>query len=368
MDLGIFMMPLHAPDKPFLTSLREDQAAVLLADEIGCSEAWVGEHYSSESEPITSPLIFLASLMAETKQIKFGTGVINLPQQHPAVVAGHVAMFDQLCEGRFIFGIGAGGLASDFELFQMPDVATRGQMLAESIQTILEIWKQDPPYEIDGKHWNISLKDAVWPEIGVGRMARPYQQPHPPIAMSIMSPSSSTAKVCGTRGWIPLSANFLPSFHLASHWAMYVEGCEAAGHRPDRSKWRVARNIVVAESDAEAEDYIHNPDNAPHFYYEYLITMLKKRNATAAFKTRPDMTDDEVDAAHGVKTMYIAGSPDTVTEKLVALREETGDFGTLIATQHDWDDVAFNRRSLTLLANEVMPRFRAHAEATQAAE
>ena len=53
--------------------------------------------------------------------------------------------------------------------------------------------------------------------------------------------------------------------------------------------------------------------------------------------------------------MVVAGSPGTVTQKLVAFREEVGDFGTLIATAHDWDDEARWRRSMRLLADEVMP-------------
>ena len=48
-----------------------------------------------------------------------------MPQMHPATVAAHVAMFDQLCRGRFIFGIGPGGLVSDFELFNVGDAPLR---------------------------------------------------------------------------------------------------------------------------------------------------------------------------------------------------------------------------------------------------
>ena len=95
-----------------------------------------------------------ATLIERTKQIKFGTGVINLPQQHPAIVAAHAAMFDQLAEGRFIFGIGPGGSPGDFEMFKLSNPPDRPRMMQESIETILQIWSQEPPYEFPGGYWD----------------------------------------------------------------------------------------------------------------------------------------------------------------------------------------------------------------------
>ena len=80
--LGMFTMPMHHPDRDYTAFLAEDQEAIVLADRLGFSEAYVGEHFSSWSERITSPLIFFATLIPRTTQITFGTGVINLPQMH----------------------------------------------------------------------------------------------------------------------------------------------------------------------------------------------------------------------------------------------------------------------------------------------
>ena len=60
--------------------------------------------------------------------------------------------------------------------------------------------------------------------------------------------------------------------------------------------------------------------------------------------------------------MVTWGSPATVTEKLVSLRDEVGHFGTLTVTAHEWDDPTFCKRSMTLLAEDVMPSFAKHAE------
>ena len=55
MDLGIFMMPVHHPARDYATVLEEDREAVILADELGFTEAWIGEHFTSKPEQITSP-------------------------------------------------------------------------------------------------------------------------------------------------------------------------------------------------------------------------------------------------------------------------------------------------------------------------
>ena len=236
--LGMFMMPFHPYDRDYGSVLAEDQEAIVHADRLGFTEAFVGEHFASLSEPITSPLIFLATLVPRTERIVFGTGVLNLPQMHPAAVAGYAAMFDHLCRGRFIMGIGPGGLVSDFELFNVAQSELRPQMMQESIDAILKLWAEDPPYDIPGRFWNISLKNHVYPEFGVGRIPRPYQRPHPPIALSLLTPNSASAKTAGERGWIPISGQFFHRRYLRGHWEKYAEGCEAVGRRPDPDVWR----------------------------------------------------------------------------------------------------------------------------------
>ena len=129
MELGIFAMPLHHPERDWQTVLQEDREMIIMADKLGYSEVWIGEHVASKGEPIIYPLMFLASVIGETQQIKLGTGVINLPHRHPAHVAGEVAMLDQMSNGRVLFGIGPGGLSCDAELFDHLDGGERSRMM-----------------------------------------------------------------------------------------------------------------------------------------------------------------------------------------------------------------------------------------------
>jgi len=113
MNLGFFTMPIHPLGKDWRQTLKEDREAFLLADELGFTEAYVGEHVTDKAENITSCIAFIAWIAAATKQIKLGTGTINMPNSHPASIAASMAMLDHMLDGRLIFGISPGGLLSD---------------------------------------------------------------------------------------------------------------------------------------------------------------------------------------------------------------------------------------------------------------
>ena len=95
MRLGMFMQPVHNPARNFTQVLQEDRETIILADQLGFEEVFVGEHLTATVEPITAPLVFLATLIEKTRQIKFGTGVFCLPQHHPVQVIVAVAILQK---------------------------------------------------------------------------------------------------------------------------------------------------------------------------------------------------------------------------------------------------------------------------------
>ena len=365
MQLGMFMMPLHPIGRPLDELLTENIEKAVLADRLGFEEVWVGEHFSIKTEPIPAPMMFMSALLDKTSHVKLGTGVVCLPQHHPAVVAAEVSLFDHMSKGRLLFGIGPGGAPSDFEMFGTEDGKARNAAMMESIDIILDLWSHGPPYEIEGKFWNLRMADSVMPEFGVGYIWPPYQKPHPPIALSAMSPYSGSVRTAGKRGWSPISAGFIPAYSVASHWEMYQKGCEAAGRPADGNDWRVARNIFISESAEEAREHVADREAPSFFYFDYISRLLRKAGFFQIIKPDPDMDDDAVTTEAIVEDVVIAGTPDSVLDQLVAFREEVGPFGTLIQVAVDWGGAygARERRSMELLAEKVMPRF---AEATGA--
>jgi len=189
--LGYFTMPLHPPARDYSETLREDREAIVLADELGFAEAFVGEHVTDLAETVTDSAVFLASLAHLTTRITLGTGTVNLPNGHPAAIAAKIAMLDHLLEGRFVFGISPGGLPSDWEVFGNLDLDRR-EKFRECIDHVLAIWTGEAPYRLEGKHWTISTERTQIAEIGQGAIVRPFQQPHPPISSRNASSSSTT--------------------------------------------------------------------------------------------------------------------------------------------------------------------------------
>ena len=208
MKLGYFTMPVHPPARSYVETLKEDREAFILADRLGFAEGYCGEHLTDTAENIPNSMMFIATLLGVTSQMKVGTAVVNLPYSHPVVVASNAAMLDNLFEGRFILGIGAGVLPSDAEALQLLE-ADRNAMFAEAIDHILALWAGTPPIDLKGKYWTISTVKTRWPEIGLGDIVKPYQKPHPPIAGTATTADSGGLIALGRRGWWPISSHFL---------------------------------------------------------------------------------------------------------------------------------------------------------------
>ena len=356
MKLGFFTMPIHPLDRDYVETLQEDREAFLLADELGYSEAFCGEHLTDKAENITNSMLFLAALVHDTKNIKLGTGTTNLTHTHPVLAAAHAAMLDHMLQGRFLFGISPGALASDMEALDILDV-DRNEMFAEAIDTIIKIWTTDAPYNIKGKRWTVSTEKTQFPEIGMGPMAKPFQKPHPPILGTVVAPFSKGVIEMGKKGFLPISANFLQPKWVATHWANYAQGCVEANRTANTADWRVARSIFVADDEKTAESYGKTDSNSPYrFYYSQLFQKLKRAGREAVFKLERDQPDEEVTLDFVVDSLVIAGTVNSVVDQILAFRETTGDFGTLLYAGKDWTDKALGKRSMELLATEVMPR------------
>src|SRR5271165_3823264 len=121
MRLGYFTMPVHPMHRDWSETLRQDREAIILADQLGFYDAFVGEHLTDRCENVTNSMMFLATLIPETRQIKLATGTANIAQTHPVLLAVQAAMFDHLAQGRFVFGISPGALTSDAEALGILD-------------------------------------------------------------------------------------------------------------------------------------------------------------------------------------------------------------------------------------------------------
>jgi alkanesulfonate monooxygenase SsuD/methylene tetrahydromethanopterin reductase-like flavin-dependent oxidoreductase (luciferase family) len=358
MRLGYFTMPLHPAQRAPSQTLEEDREAIILADKLGFYDAFVGEHLTEKSENVTNSFIFLASLVHATQRIKLATGTSNLSHSHPALIASHAAMFDHLARGRFIFGVSPGALRSDAEALGLLD-EDRNKIFADAIDVILAIWERDAPYDIDfpGNRFKLSTARTRIAEINRGELYKPYQKPRPEIVGTVVAPGSRGVIAMGERDFHPLSANFLLSQYLPSHWENYAAGKRNAGRSADRAEWRVARTIFVADDDKVALRYGRQDANSPYRYYWRMMgKKMRFSNRQIVFKTHPEQNDAELTDDYLVERLVLCGTVNRVVDQVLALREEIGDFGELVYAGMDWVDPALAKRSMELMATEVMPR------------
>jgi alkanesulfonate monooxygenase SsuD/methylene tetrahydromethanopterin reductase-like flavin-dependent oxidoreductase (luciferase family) len=356
--LGYFAMPMHPLGRTWADTLREDQDAVVLADSLGFHDAFIGEHLTDQYENITNSLLFLATLISQTKQIRLGTGTTNLSHQHPVLVAVNSAMFDHMSGGRFILGVSPGALPSDAEVLGILD-EDRNQIFGEAIDVITRLWQEEPPYAIDlpGNRFKVTTVSTFDPDAGVGIVPKPLQLPRPEIVGTVVAPFSKGVVAMGTKDFHPLSANFLLPQWVATHWPNYVQGKEAAGAEASSGDWRVARTVFVADDDATAQRYGRDDPNSPYrFYYNKMLAKMTKLGRLGLFKTHKDQADEEITLDYVLDKLVLTGTVASVAEQVLALREETGDFGELVYAGLDWVDPALGRRSMELMAENVMPQ------------
>ena len=226
-------------------------------------------------------------------------------------------------------------------------------MTEEAIDVILKLWSSDPPYEHEGEFWQFRIKESLDIENQVGFIHKPLQQPHPPIALPGINYNSYTLRLAGQRGFAPFSAAIPAGNMLADNWVTYEKASVDAGRSPSRSEWRVARQIFLADTTEEAVNRVRT--NSAGRNFEYLASLMDAGPGRGWLKRDSEMADADCTMDYWLTEQIIAGDVDHVLERLLALREEVGRFGTLILMCFDWDDKDCWLRNLELFANELMP-------------
>ncbi len=358
MEIGYFTMPLHPAGSDLTQSMDEDLEQIIFLDEIGFKEAWIGEHFTAGWENIAAPDLFIAKAIPLTKNIILGTGVSCLPEHDPFVLAHRIAVLDHLAKGRFYWGIGAGSFIGDFEAFHVdPQTGEQRELTNESLEFILNLWNNPKPGEYQNKRWHFSVPEPQV-DVGLGVHTKPYQKPHPPIAVAGITANSGTLKIAGANGWIPMSINFATKGVLKSHWASVQEGALNSGIIPDRTKWRIARDVYVADTTEEAKEGVKEGTLARDFT-DYFFKMVPKiRGNLDVFKTDKSMSDADVTIDYMIENLWLVGSPDDVARQISELHKYVGGFGTLLVMGHEWRPKDKWARSMRLLVEEVMPKLK----------
>ncbi len=204
MDVGILMF-VTGQSLPVTELAKECEAR-------GIESLWVPEHpvvpaaYEtryplSEDGKLPRPytdlpdqFAVLAAAAAVTNRLRIGTGICLVPERDPVMLAHQVASLDWLSGGRFLFGIGAGWLKEEMDLFT-PHFAYRFAFMREAVEAMRALWTGEPA-AFSGK-W-IGFPAAVC-------RPRPVQRPHPPVILGGMGPNALKRVATWGDGWMPIA-------------------------------------------------------------------------------------------------------------------------------------------------------------------
>jgi probable F420-dependent oxidoreductase len=170
---GLNMRPCHRPETLLTVAKAAEQAVY--------DSFWGGEHIVLADTPdaraplppmtefvdLTAAIAFAA---AETRTLRFGTGIMILPLRNPVILAKQIASLDVMSGGRLIFGVGIGNIELEFRSVGMP-FDHKGQRAEEALALMKALWTMRQPH-YEGRYFSIS---------GVRAEPRPLQHPHPPI-------------------------------------------------------------------------------------------------------------------------------------------------------------------------------------------
>jgi len=227
-------------------------------------------------------------------------------------------------------------------------------MMKEALKIMMGIWGTEGGFDYEGKYWSCHIPESMV-EGNYTHHMHCFTKPHPPIGMAVLTPGSETIKFCGENGFMPLSIHLNEKYTIG-HWQTYVEAAEANGVKPDRSKWRIYTEILVADTDAEAEKLAFEGPLG-RACREYLWQLFKTFGFLHHLKVDPNIPDSAVTPEYFMRNCWMIGSVETVVDRLVHLHKMTGGFGTLLWSPTDWgDQPERTRHTLELLINEVLPR------------
>ena len=142
---------------------------------------------------VMDPFVTLSAAAAATRQLKLATGVCLVIQRDTIQTAKLVASVDQVSNGRFLFGVGAGWNQDEMEnhgtVFE-----TRFKLMRERIEAMKEIWTK-PKAEYHGDMVDFP-EMMTWP--------KPVQKPYPPILVGGGFPQAARRAIRYGDGWCPV--------------------------------------------------------------------------------------------------------------------------------------------------------------------
>src|SRR5215468_5485403 len=161
---------------------------VLEAERLGYHSVWCGESYGTDA---VTPI---AWVLARTKTIKAGTGIMQMSARTPACAAMTAATLQAMSNNRFLLGIGPSGPQVIEGWHGMPygKPLTRTR---EYIEIVRKIFAREAPLQHRGEHYQIPYAgpDAT----GLGKPLKSILHPNPDLKIYTAAISPAGLRTAG---------------------------------------------------------------------------------------------------------------------------------------------------------------------------
>ena len=193
----------------------------VLVDRLGYDLLGVQDHPYQRRHLDT--LSLLAFILARTQRVRVFQAVGNLPLRPPAVFAKAAATLDQLSEGRFEAGLGAGGYLLPAQAMGAPAL-TPGESLEaleEAVAIVRAFWSGESGLRFDGRHYRLN---------GL----KPGPLPAHPISIWLGSARPRALALTGrvADGWVAPLMNYMPPAVTAPAQERIDRAAREAGRDP----------------------------------------------------------------------------------------------------------------------------------------
>jgi probable LLM family oxidoreductase len=316
--------------------LRQVVAEARLADELGLDVYGIGEHHRPDMAA-SAPEIVLAAIAGSTTSIKLSSAVTVLSSADPVRVFQNFVTLDLVSGGRAELMAGRGSFTESFPLFGY-SLSDYDELFAEKLDLLLAL-REDHPVTWSGRFRPALQEAVVYP--------RPEGRPLP-IWIAVGGTPNSVVRA-GTLG-LPLAlaiiggqpASFVPLADL------YRRALEYGGHDP-------ATPLAV-----HSHGYVFDDEAAARaeFLPAYRATFAR----IGRERGWPPMSDAAVEALIDPEGALFFGTPETVADKIMLLRETMNIDRFELHTSHVGHDLTM--RSIELFATKVAPIVRDHSRPT----
>ncbi len=322
--------------------IRESVAEARLCDELGYDVLWLAEHHFDGNCIYIDPVTFAAALSQVTTRIKLGFAVAQVSLHHPMRLAEQISVLDHLTGGRLIVGLGRGTAYNVYEYQGYGiDWQEAGPRYEEAEQVMLRAWTSPEGFEHQGRFWQLKAPPL---------RPVPLTRPHPYVLRA--ASSEEGALHLAARGQ-PFMMNVQSIETTRDRLEKYKATLAAGGHDVQAAlaeSW-VWRNIVVAETDAEAERVGIPAFEAMQDQRRALREKVYAEQGVRMVKETVPPARVQVDKA------LICGSPATVAQKMAEI-DATGVGGVIGSFRLGPMPAGVAAHSLRLFAEQVAPRFR----------